>query len=112
VDEGVMRDVVSPGRQLFLVRQLAKENQVRDFQKVTSLRELFDRVAAVFQDPLVAVNEGDRAFSGRGVHQRGIVGHQPEIVRIRFDLAQIHRAHRSILNWQRVGSAGAIVRNR
>src|SRR5258707_14076344 len=56
VDEGVMRDVVGPPRQLFLVRQLAKKNQVCDFQEVASLRELFDRVAAVFEDSLVAVN--------------------------------------------------------
>jgi hypothetical protein len=73
---------------------------------------LLDRVAAVFQDSLVAVNEGDRAFGGRGVHQRGIIGHQPKIVRFRFDLAQVHCSHRSILDWQRVRFAGAIVRNR
>ncbi len=107
-----MRDVVSPPRQLFLVRQLAKKNQVCDFQEVASLRELFDRVAAVFEDSLVAVNERDRALGGRGVHQRRVVGHQPEIVRARFDLAQIHRAHRAALDWQLVRFARAIVRNR
>ena len=112
VHEGVMRNVVGPRRQLFLVRQFAKKDQVRDFQKVASLRELFDRVAAVFENSLIAVNKRDRAFGGRGVHQRGVVSHQPEIVRVRFDLAQVHRAHGPILNWQRVRFAGAIVPNR
>ena len=112
MDEGVMRDVVGPGSRLFLVRQFAKKNQVRDFHKVASLRELFDRVAAIFENSLVAVNKRYRAFGGRGVHQRGVVSHQPEIVRVRFDLAQVHRAHGLILNWQRVRFAGAIVPNR
>ena len=112
VDEGVVRDVASPGSQLLLVRRLAKKNQVRDFQKVASLRELFDRVATVFQDPLVAVNEGDRAFGGRGVHQRGIVRHQAEIIRIRFDLAQVHRADRPVINGERVRFGRAIVCDR
>ena len=112
VDEGVMRDVVGPRCHLFLVRQLAKKDQICDFQKVASLRELLDRVAAVFENSLVAVNKRDRAFGGRGVHQRRVVGHQPEIVRVRFDLAQVHRAHGPILDWQRVRFTGAIVRNR
>jgi hypothetical protein len=33
MDEGVMRDVVGPRRQLLRVRQLAKKNQVGDFLK-------------------------------------------------------------------------------
>ena len=70
-----MRDVVGPRSQLLVVRHLAKKNQVRDFQKVASLRKLFDRVAAVFENPLVAVNKRDRAFGGRGIHQRRVVGH-------------------------------------
>ena len=112
VNEGVMRDVVGPRRQLFLVRQLAKKNQVCNFQEVASLRELFDRVAAVFEDSLVAVNERDRALGGRGVHQCRVVGHQPEVVFPRFDLAQIHRAHSPILDRQLVRFARPIVGNR
>ena len=112
MDERVMRNVVGPRCQLFLVRQIAKKYQVRDLQKVASLRELFHRVATVFQDPLIAVDEGDRAFGGRGVHQRRVVSHQPKIVSVGLNLAQIHRAHGPILNWQRVGLLRPIVGNR
>ena len=38
-----------------------------------------DVVAAVAKDALVAVDEGDAALAGSGVHERGIVGHQTEI---------------------------------
>ncbi len=40
-------------------RQLAVEKQVAGLEKVTVLGELFDRVAAIEQDALVAVDEGD-----------------------------------------------------
>ena len=56
MDESVMRNVVGPRRRLFVVRPFAKKNQVRDFQKVAFLRELFDGIAAVFQNALVAVD--------------------------------------------------------
>ena len=72
VDKGVMRNVVGPRRQLFLVRQLAEKDQVRDFQKIAVLSELFDGVAAVLQDALVAVNEGNRTFRGCCIHQRRV----------------------------------------
>src|SRR5690625_7764885 len=36
--------------------------------------ELLDRVAAVAQDPRVAVDVGDRGLGVRGVHETGVVG--------------------------------------
>ena len=107
-----MRNVVGPCCPLLFVRQVAKKNQVCDFQEVASLRELFDWIAAVFENSLVAVDESDRAFCGRGVHQRRVVSHQPKIVSVGLNLAQIHRAHGPILNWQRVGLLRPIVGNR
>ena len=112
VDESVMGNVVGPGCQLFLARQFAKKDQVRDLQKAACLGELFDGITAVFQNPFVTIDECDRAFGGRGIHQSRIVGHQPEIVRVSFDLPQVHGAHGPIFNRQRVRFAGAIVRNR
>jgi len=41
--------------------------------------KLLDRVAAVLQDSLVAVDKRDRAAARRRVHEGGVVGHQPEI---------------------------------
>ncbi len=47
------------------------------------LGELLDRVAAVAEDSLVAVDIGDGGAGRRGVEERRVVGHQAEIVRAR-----------------------------
>ena len=46
--------------ELRLRRQLAVDQQVRDLEVGRLLGELLDRVAAVLEDALVAVDEGDR----------------------------------------------------
>ena len=52
-------------------RQLPVEQQVSDFEIGRLLGQLLDRVAAVLEDPLVAVDEGDRALGcGRGRERR------------------------------------------
>jgi hypothetical protein len=53
---------------LRLVRQFPVEQQVAGFQEVAVLGELFDRVAAVFENAGIAVDIGDLglAASGRG----------------------------------------------
>ena len=66
VDEAVARQLLAPGRELLGVRQMAVDQQEGDLGE-TRLLELFDRVTAVAQDPLVAVDEGDRALAGAGV---------------------------------------------
>jgi hypothetical protein len=43
-----------------LARQLAVEKQVRHFHEARLLGELVDRIAAVKQDALVAIDIGDR----------------------------------------------------
>ena len=63
---------------------------------VALLGELLDRVAAVAENALVAVDERDRALARRGVHEGGIVRHQPEFVGRRLDLAKVHRAGRRV----------------
>ena len=57
----VERDVVHPVVVLGLVRQLAVPQQPRDFEVAGLLGQLLDRVSAIAENPLVAVNEGDRA---------------------------------------------------
>ena len=73
------------------------------------LAQLLDRVAAVLEDARVAVDVGDRAAAGGRVHVRRVVGHQPEVVGIDLDLAQVDRAHGAVRDRQLVGLPGAVV---
>ena len=63
VNEGVMGDVPGPLFQLFLVWQLAMQQQVSDFEIVAFLGQLVDRNSPIFEDTFVAVDEGDAAFA-------------------------------------------------
>ena len=56
------------------VRQLAVEQQVADLEEVAVHRELLDRVAAVQQLALVAVDVGDRRVARRGRQEARVVG--------------------------------------
>lgn len=51
-------DVVGVGGQLFLVRQMAEQEEVRD-HLVVELGKVVDVVAPVLQDALVTVDVGD-----------------------------------------------------
>ncbi len=55
------------------IRQFAVKNQVRDFEKIAMLREIFDRITAVHQNALVAIDVGDRRTATRGRHESGVV---------------------------------------
>src|SRR5204863_9275618 len=76
------------------------------------LRELLDGVAAVAEDPLVAVDVGDGAATGRRIHERRVVGHQPEIVVRGFHLPKIGGTDGPVLNRELVALAGAVVDDR
>jgi len=86
VDDRVVRHLKDPRVQLRRRRQLAMEQQVGGLEKRALLGKLLDRIAAVAQDALVAVDERDRAAACRGVHERGVVRHQPEVAVGRLDL--------------------------
>ena len=98
VHHGVARDGVVEILELLLGRQLAVQQQVADLDEVGLLRQLFDRVAAIEQDALVAVDVGD---AGRAVGRRGearIVGEaagvavQPaDVDDVRTDGSRSHR---------------------
>jgi hypothetical protein len=74
VDQRVTRDLAGEVGPLLLVRELPVDQQVGDLEERGALGQLFDRVAAVLEDPLVTVDEGDRAAAGAGVAVRGVVG--------------------------------------
>ena len=73
VDERVAGDVALPLGQLRAVGQLTVEQQVGHLQVGALLGELLDRVAAVAQDAVVAVEVGDRALAGRGLQVGRVV---------------------------------------
>jgi hypothetical protein len=50
-------------------RQVAVDQQVGGLEEIGLGRELLDRVAAVQQDAVVAVDVGDLALAGRGRHE-------------------------------------------
>jgi hypothetical protein len=78
VQHRVVRDVTHPRLILRRGGKFAEENQVRGFEEVAVLCELFDRVAAIEQDALFAVDVGDGAPAVGGVHERRVVRHQPK----------------------------------
>ena len=85
-----------PGLQLVVCRQLAEQNQVGRLEVVAVLGELLDRIAAIEQDALVAVDVGDGAPAVRGVQERRVVRHQAEVVGRDLDLAEVHGANRAV----------------
>ena len=89
--------------------QFAVQQQVRGFEIRALFGEIFDRVAAVTQDPGVAVDIGHLADAGRGVIEGRIVAHHAEIGGIHLDLAQVHGADGVVRDGNFVGLAGAIV---
>jgi len=112
VHERVGRDLVVPGLELRLRRQLAVDQEVGDLQVARSLCELLDRVAAVLEDALVAVDERDRRAARRGVHERRVVRHETEVVVVDSDLTQVDPADGPVRDRDLVLAAGAIVRHR
>jgi hypothetical protein len=64
VQQRVLGDVVLELRELVGVGQLAVDQQEGGLQEASALRELLDRVAAVAQDALVAVDVGDSGLAG------------------------------------------------
>ncbi|MNT28361.1 hypothetical protein D3C72_1640430 [compost metagenome] len=59
---------------LFCGRQFAVEQQVAGFQVVRLFSQLFDRVAAVQQNAVVAVDIGDLRLARGGRHETRVKG--------------------------------------
>lgn len=66
VDHRVLRDEPLERGLLLGIGQLAVQEQVADLEKLGLGPDLLDRVAAVEQDALLAIDEGERRFAGSG----------------------------------------------
>src|SRR5262249_18479096 len=111
VNEGVMRDVVSPGLELLGIGEFAVQQQVGGFEVGALFGEILDRIAAVAKNAGIAVDVSDLADTGCGVVEGRVVTHHAEIGGIDFDLAKIGGADGVVGYGQLVGFAGAIVGN-
>ncbi len=96
VNVGVERDVLHPLVVLVLGGKLTFAQQPGDLEKCRILGELLDGIAPIAEDPLVAVDVGDRTPARGGVHERRIVAQQAEFVRRLLDLTKVHRPDRRI----------------
>ena len=72
VDEGVVGDLVDPLVELLGGGQLSVDQQVRHLEVGRLLGQLLDRVAAVAQHAVVAVEVGDRARGQGRRHERRV----------------------------------------
>ncbi len=107
VHHGVQRDGVVELVLLLLVRQFAVQQQVAGFEEVAIDGQLLDRIAAILQLALVAVDVGDRGVARGRRHEAGVVG---ELTGAAVQLADIDdvRADRAFVNrhfqrWAAVG---------
>src|SRR3954447_13879564 len=109
VGEGVVGDVVDPALELGGRRELAKDQEVSDLEVGGVLAELLDGDAAVLEDSLLAVDEGDRRTTGGGVGEGRVVAHEAEVVIRDLDLAKIHRLDGSVVDLDLVELSGPVV---
>ena len=86
VQHGVVGDAALEVLELGGGRQLAVEQQVGDLEEVRLVGQLLDRVAAVEQLALVAVDIGDRALAGAG---RGVAGVEGEDAAFGIEAADV-----------------------
>ena len=109
VDERVVGDLVHPGVHLRLGGERAVDEEVGHLEEAGLLRQLLDRVAAVLQDALVAVDVGDRAATGRRVDEAGVVGGQAGLVVADLDLSEVLGGDGPVGDRDLVVLAGAVV---
>ncbi len=86
---GVMRDAIVEVLLLCSRRQFAVEQQVADFEEVAVFGQLFDRIAAMQQDALVAVDIGDLRFARCSRCEARIVGKLTRLLVERADIDHI-----------------------
>ena len=80
MQQRVLRDGIGPVLQLRCGRQLPEDDQIRRFEVVAVFGQMLDRVAAILEDALVAVDVRDGAAARRRVEKRRVVGHQARVV--------------------------------
>jgi hypothetical protein len=109
VHERVDGDLADPFLELLGRRQVAVDEQIGDLEIGRLLGELLDRVAAVLEDAVLAVEVGDLRATRRRVHERRVVGHEPEVVVGDLDLAEVRRADRAVHDLDLVAAARPVV---
>src|SRR5262249_43437417 len=109
VNERVVGDVVLPILELRCGGQFTVQKQVSRLKVGRFLGEFLDRVTAVAQNTLVAVDESDAADAGSGVVVSGVVADHPEIVGVYLNLPQVHGLDGVVGDGKLVGLARAIV---
>ena len=77
VNHGVMDHAVVEVLLLRRGRKLSVQQQIAGLEEVTLFGELFDRIAAVFEDAGIAVDIGDLRLAAAGRGEAGIVGEHP-----------------------------------
>ena len=73
VDHRVVDDAPAELRHLRGPRKVAIEQEVADLEEVAALGQLFDGIATIEQDALVAVDEGNLAFAACRRHEGRVV---------------------------------------
>ncbi len=77
VHHGVVGDALDEIGLLGRGRQFAEQQQIAGLEEVAVLGQLLDRIAAIEQDALVAVDIGDLGFAARGRGEARVVGEHP-----------------------------------
>ena len=95
VQHGVVGHTVHELVELGLLRQLAVQDQVGDLEERAVLGQILDRVAAMQQDALVAVDEGDLRAAAGGRGEAGVVGEHPGLAVELADVDDV-RAERAL----------------
>ena len=97
VHHGVARDAVVEVGLLRRRRQFAVEQQVAGLQEVAVLGQLLDRIAAIEQDALVAVDIGDLGLAARRRGEAGVVGEHAALAVELGDVEHV-RADRAVVD--------------
>ena len=111
VHHRVVGDVVLELPLLLGGRQVAVEQEVAALHEVGVLGQLLDRIAAVEQHALVAVDVGDRQLAAAG---RGVAGVEGEVAGVLVQLADVDDVGtgRALQNRQLVPLTGGVVDQR
>src|SRR4029079_17018922 len=89
VHHGVLDDAVVERKILLARRQFAVKQQIAGLDKAAVFGELIDRVAAIEQDALVAVDESDLRFAARRGRKARIVSEAPGVLVKRIDVDHV-----------------------
>src|ERR1041385_627547 len=99
VDHRVLHDAVVKRAILSAGGKLPVEQQITGLDKVALLGKLIDWVAAIEQDALVAVYEGDLRLAARGRGEARVVSEAAGILIKRVDVDHVG-AHRALADRQ------------